>query len=111
MADLTSDLERSKLTLLDRIRSVAWGLVALILTVTCFGIAVLYSAADGNMQPWAATQMVRLAVAFIAMTGAALPESGYGFGRLIGHTRSRWRLLLPWICAGLSVWARGVGST
>jgi rod shape determining protein RodA len=73
MADLTSDLERSKLTLLDRIRSVAWGLVALILTVTCFGIAVLYSAADGNMQPWAATQMVRLAVAFIAMTGAALP--------------------------------------
>jgi rod shape determining protein RodA len=72
MADLTSDLERSKLTLLDRIRSVAWGLVALILTVTCFGIAVLYSAADGNMQPWAATQMVRLAVAFIAMTGAAL---------------------------------------
>ena len=73
MADLTSDLERSKLTLLDKIRGVAWGLVALVLAVTCFGIAVLYSAADGNMQPWAATQMMRLAVAFIAMTGAALP--------------------------------------
>jgi rod shape determining protein RodA len=72
VADLTSNLDRRNLTLLDRIRGITWGLVVLVLAVACFGIAVLYSAADGNLQPWAATQMVRLAVALIAMTGAAL---------------------------------------
>jgi rod shape determining protein RodA len=46
--------------------------VALILLAAGFGIVVLYSAADGNMQPWAATQTVRLAVALVLMIGAAL---------------------------------------
>jgi rod shape determining protein RodA len=72
VADLTSDVERREPTFLERIRNVTWGLVALILIAAGFGIAVLYSAADGNMQPWAATQMVRLAVALVFMIGAAL---------------------------------------
>ena len=72
MADLSSDVERRELTFLERIRSVTWGLVALILLAAGFGIVVLYSAADGNMQPWAATQTVRLAVALVLMIGAAL---------------------------------------
>jgi rod shape determining protein RodA len=72
VADLSSDVERRELTFLERIRSVTWGLVALTLLAAGFGIVVLYSAADGNMQPWAATQMVRLAVALVLMIGAAL---------------------------------------
>lgn len=72
MAHLTSDLDRRNLTLLDRIRGIAWGLVALVVAVSCLGMAVLYSAADGNMQPWAATQMMRLAIALVPMIGAAL---------------------------------------
>jgi rod shape determining protein RodA len=69
---LASEVARRELTLPERIRNIAWGLVALILAAAGFGIAVLYSAADGNMQPWAATQMVRLGIALILMIGAAL---------------------------------------
>src|SRR5258708_13171029 len=72
MATLTSDLGRRALTLLEKIRGVSWGLVLLVFTAACFGIAVLYSAADGNMQPWAAAQTIRFAIALIPMIGAAL---------------------------------------
>jgi rod shape determining protein RodA len=72
MAGLTADFGRRELTLLEKIRGISWGLGLLIFTAASFGIAVLYSAADGNMQPWAATQMMRLAIALILMIGAAL---------------------------------------
>src|SRR5258708_28868970 len=72
MATLTSDLGRRELTPLEKIRSISWGLVLLLFPAACFGIAVLYSAADGNMQPWAAAQAVRFAIALIPMIGAAL---------------------------------------
>src|SRR6266436_197537 len=72
MATLTSDLGRRELTLLEKIRSISWGLVLLILIAACFGVAVLYSAADGNMQPWAAAQTIRFGIALIPMIGAAL---------------------------------------
>src|SRR5262245_27197949 len=72
MASLTSDLGRHDLTFAERIRSVSWGLVLAILLIACFGVAVLYSAADGSMQPWAAKQIMRFGVALILMIGAAL---------------------------------------
>jgi rod shape determining protein RodA len=72
MATLTSDLGRRELTILEKIQGVSWGLVVLVFTAACFGIAVLYSAADGNMQPWAAAQTIRFAIALIPMIGAAL---------------------------------------
>ena len=60
MASLSSDLDRRELRLWQSIRAISWGLVLLICTAAGFGIAVLYSAADGNMQPWAAKQMIAL---------------------------------------------------
>lgn len=72
MASLSADLVQRELRLWQRIRAVSWGLVFLICTAACFGIAVLYSAADGNMEPWAAKQTVRFAIALILMVGAAL---------------------------------------
>src|SRR6266481_1863344 len=72
MAALTSDLGRRELSLVEKIGSISWGLVLLILIAACFGVAVLYSAADGNMQPWAAAQTIRFAIALIPMIGAAL---------------------------------------
>jgi len=72
MAALTSDLGRRELSLVEKIGSISWGLVLLILIAACFGVAVLYSAADGNMQPWAAAQTIRFGIALIPMIGAAL---------------------------------------
>jgi rod shape determining protein RodA len=72
MANLTSGLGRRRLTLVEKIRNISWGLMALILVTACLGIAVLYSAADGSMQPWAATQTIRFAIALVPLVVAAL---------------------------------------
>ena len=72
MASLYFDLSRRELTLAEKLRGISWGLVLLIGTTACFGIAVLYSAADGNMQPWASKQLARFAIGLIPMIGASL---------------------------------------
>jgi rod shape determining protein RodA len=72
VVSLSADFGRSELRLSEKIRALNWGLVLLIAAAACFGIAVLYSAADGNMDPWAARQTTRFAVALILMVGVAL---------------------------------------
>ena len=70
MSGLTSDFGH-ELGLIEKLRGVSWGLVLLVFVAASCGIAVLYSAADGNLQPWAATQMIRFAIALVPMLGAA----------------------------------------
>jgi rod shape determining protein RodA len=72
VAILSADLDRSDIKLWRSIRGISWGLVLLICTAAGFGIAVLYSAADGSMQPWAEKQAIRFVLALILMIGAAL---------------------------------------
>jgi rod shape determining protein RodA len=71
VAGLTSDL-RHEPSFLDKLCGISWGLVLLVFLAASCGIAELYSAADGDMQPWAATQMVRFGIALVPMIGAAL---------------------------------------
>ena len=71
MAGLTSDFGH-ELSFLGKLCSISWGLVLLVFIAAACGIAELYSAADGDMQPWAATQMVRFGIALVPMIGAAL---------------------------------------
>jgi rod shape determining protein RodA len=71
VAGLTADLGH-ELSFLDKLRSISWGLVLLVMIAASCGVAVLYSAADGDMQPWAAAQMVRFGIALVPMIGAAL---------------------------------------
>jgi rod shape determining protein RodA len=79
VASPSADLDRSEPRLWQSIRGMSWGLVLLICTAAGFGIAVLYSAADGSMEPWAAKQTIRFAIALILMAGAALVDIRYWF--------------------------------
>ena len=79
MPELYPDLGRSESKFIERIFGISWGLVLLITIVACFGIAMLYSAADGSMQPWAAKQTMRFAIALVPMLGAALLGIRYWF--------------------------------
>jgi rod shape determining protein RodA len=72
MPRLTSDFGERELRFPEKIRSISWGLVLLVFIAAAIGIGVLYSAADGAMQPWAATQTIRFAIALAPMLGAAL---------------------------------------
>lgn len=74
MASLSGDFDRPGRPLADKLRAIPWGLVALLCAVAGFGFLVLYSAANGHLRPWAEAQMLRFAVAFALMIGAALVD-------------------------------------
>ncbi len=59
-------------TLVNKFFSLNWSLVGLMTIMLCIGFAMLYSAAEGNMDPWASKQMIRFAVLFPVMIAIAL---------------------------------------
>ena len=67
------------LRLTQRIRQIPWSLVILVTMVASIGFAMLYSAANGNWQPWASKQMARFAIAFVPMLAAALIDIRYWY--------------------------------
>ena len=79
MASFSPDIARPELTLADKIRAIQWGLVLLIAAISGIGFAMLYSAANGNLQPWASRQMTRFAIALVPMIAAGLIDVRYWF--------------------------------
>ncbi|MFC3714059.1 rod shape-determining protein RodA [Sphingoaurantiacus capsulatus] len=55
----------------DKLRLLPWSVIFVIIAIGSFGIAVLYSAAGGSMEPWALTQSIRFAVLLVAMLAVA----------------------------------------
>jgi rod shape determining protein RodA len=74
-----SNLGRRELTLADKVRGIRWDLLALVTAIACLGFAILYSAANGNLQPWSEKQMTRFAVALVPMIAAALIDIRHWF--------------------------------
>lgn len=57
----------------SQIASLPWRLIFLLIALASFGAAILYSAADGNMMPWAAPHLAR----FFFMLAAAIVMSRF----------------------------------
>ncbi|MBL4667576.1 MAG: FtsW/RodA/SpoVE family cell cycle protein, partial [Sneathiella sp.] len=51
-----------------------WGLVLLICATASVGFLMLYSAADGNLEPWASRQMIRFGAGLCVMFVVALTD-------------------------------------
>ncbi|HUI34482.1 MAG TPA: rod shape-determining protein RodA [Stellaceae bacterium] len=79
MVSFSSDIGRRELSLTDKVRGLQWGLILLICVISSIGFAMLYSAANGSMQPWASKQVARFAIAFVPMIGAALIDIRHWF--------------------------------
>jgi rod shape determining protein RodA len=62
---LDRDTPRSSLAL--KVLGINWGLLLLLTCIACMGFAMLYSAANGHWEPWAAKQVMRFAVAVVIM--------------------------------------------
>jgi len=56
----------------ERARELNGFVVAVILALCLLGIAMLYSASGGHMQPWASAQLIRLVIGLVAMMVIAL---------------------------------------
>jgi rod shape determining protein RodA len=77
MASLSAEVHAPRFW--ERVRGISWGLVLLVSAAAGFGIAMLYSAADGNMEPWAGRQTIRFGVAMTLMIAAALVDIRHWF--------------------------------
>ncbi|MBV9826153.1 MAG: rod shape-determining protein RodA [Alphaproteobacteria bacterium] len=71
MLGLTSDAGRDQ-RLADKLRGIQWGLILMVCAISAIGFAMLYSAGNGNWQPWASKQALRFAIAVLPMIGAGL---------------------------------------
>ncbi|MBU0859719.1 MAG: rod shape-determining protein RodA [Alphaproteobacteria bacterium] len=49
----------SSMSIWQKLRHLNWGLLALLTAIACLGFTALYSAAGGNLDPWASRQMMR----------------------------------------------------
>ena len=74
MASFTDDFGRRSLTVADKIRSIHWGLVLLLAAISGIGFAMLYSAGNGSLHPWASRQMARFALTLVPMLAVALVD-------------------------------------
>jgi rod shape determining protein RodA len=70
---------QSQQNLLHRLAGLNWGLVLLIIIVSCIGFASLYAAADGSLSPWAGKQIVRFFIGFAGMLVIAMIDIRWWF--------------------------------
>lgn len=66
-------------TLSEKIAHLNWGLIIMVTMVAAIGVAALYSAGGGNMDPWASRQTVRFVVCLFAMIAIALIDMRFWF--------------------------------
>jgi rod shape determining protein RodA len=78
------DLGRRQPRLADKVMSLNWGLVVLLIVIACVGFAMLYSAANGSWQPWAGKQAIRFGVALAIMLVVALVDIRFWFKSAYG---------------------------
>ena len=65
---------REHISLVARLGQINWGVVTIICVISAIGFAMLYSAAGGDLDPWATRQMSRFAVGLVVMFGVALTD-------------------------------------
>ena len=70
----TLGLNRESMSLGQKFRQIIWSLVLLLAITALVGVAMLYSAANGNFEPWAWRQAVRFAAGVVLMIGIALVD-------------------------------------
>jgi rod shape determining protein RodA len=66
--------KQPEMSLAEKMSQVNWGLVALVTVIAGIGVAMLYSAGNGNFNPWASRQMIRFAVGAAVMIAVAMVD-------------------------------------
>jgi rod shape determining protein RodA len=73
-ADVFMSSRNPEMSLRQKIWQLNWGMVLLVGLVAGVGFAMLYSAANGSVNPWASAQMMRFGLGFVIMIAAALVD-------------------------------------
>lgn len=78
-ADTFLSTRNTELTLRQKVWQLNWGMVLLLCLVLGVGIAMLYSAANGSMEPWASRQLMRFGLGVVIMFAVALIDIRFWF--------------------------------
>ena len=65
-------IQHYRLSLGQKFRRITWSLALVLTVIAMVGVAMLYSAANGNLDPWASLQAMRFGAGFVMMIGIAL---------------------------------------
>lgn len=65
---------RSEMSLREKLWHVSWSFVFLVTVICSVGFLTLYSAANGNVDPWASRQMMRFFVGLVVMLAVAMVD-------------------------------------
>jgi len=90
------------MTLGQKLWQMSWGLVLLTTLISVIGFAMLYSAANGNVDPWASRQMLRFSIGLALMLAIALIDVRFLF---------RWAYLAYFATLGLLIAVELMGTT
>ncbi|MEM6811166.1 MAG: rod shape-determining protein RodA [Pseudomonadota bacterium] len=69
----------NELTLFQKFQNLGWGLILLITVMATVGFISLYSAANGNLDPWASKQIIRFFIGMIGLLIIALIDIKWWF--------------------------------
>ena len=78
-ADTFLSKRNPEMTLRQKFWQLNWGMVLLLTLVACVGVAMLYSAANGSMEPWASRHMMRFGLGLGIMFVVALIDVRFWF--------------------------------
>jgi rod shape determining protein RodA len=74
MGFLSARLRRGDMSVGEKLMQVSWSFVLLLSCIAGIGFVMLYSAANGSLEPWAMPQMVRFAVGLGILLAVALVD-------------------------------------
>ena len=66
--------DRAPLGLVEKIANINWGLILLLTLIAGVGVMVLYSAAGGDLEPWAVRSIARFGVGFVIVIVVGLVD-------------------------------------
>lgn len=78
-ADIFLSTRNPEMSLRQKLWQLNWGMILLLGLVSGIGFGMLYSAANGSFEPWAARQMVRFGAGFVLMVVLALVDVRFWF--------------------------------
>ena len=70
----STGLSESRLTVVQRLLKLNWGLVLLIAVTACVGFTMLYSVSGGTAETWVSRQLVRFGIGFLLMLIVAVVD-------------------------------------
>ncbi|MBM3566792.1 MAG: rod shape-determining protein RodA [Alphaproteobacteria bacterium] len=70
---------RRQMTIREKLWRVQWSMLLFISLIAVIGFVVLYSAAGGNVDPWASRQMIRFAAGIVVLVVVAMVDIRFWF--------------------------------